>query len=69
MKKICLALLCLSTLQSCSLMNFLKKNCSIETQISGKSFVCFTCNFDNASEALKIKIEKKIDTLEIQKPK
>ena len=59
-KLICLVLLCSYTLQSCNVVNFLKKNCSIETQISGKTFFCVTCNFDNASEQLKKRIEKKV---------
>ena len=48
-------------MQSCTVMSYIKKNCTIETQFSGRSFICFTCNFDNASDVLQEKIEKRIE--------
>lgn len=59
-------------LQGCSIAQYLKKNCEIQSGIGAKSFICFTCNFDNATPEMRKKIDTyiaKTDTCTIQAPK
>lgn len=51
------------SLTGCAAWSYVSRNCRVETEVGSKAFICVVCDFNNASEALKKKLEKRIDEI------
>lgn len=54
------AIMFATTFTSCAAVTYMKKNCRIETEIGANSFICVICDFSNASDELKSRIQTKL---------